>query len=109
VAVQYLDAWLQGTGAAAIYNLMEDTATAEICRAQLWQWVRHGATMEGGTPVDAALYRSLRTAEVDRVAPEQTGETKIREAAEILDELVLNEEFVEFLTLPAYERLQAGQ
>lgn len=105
VALQYLDSWLQGTGAAAIYNLMEDTATAEICRAQLWQWIRHRATMEGGTPVDAALYRSLRTAEVDRVAGEQTGETMIHEAAEILDGLVLNEEFVEFLTLPAYARL----
>ncbi len=103
VALQYLDAWLQGTGAAAIYNLMEDTATAEICRAQLWQWVHHGAKMEDGRPVDADLYRRVRDRELERLGAGR--ESRLREAAEILDELVLREEFVEFLTLLAYDRI----
>ncbi|MDR5683297.1 MAG: malate synthase A [Armatimonadota bacterium] len=105
VALQYLDAWLQGTGAAAIYNLMEDTATAEICRAQLWQWIRHGARLHKDGAVDEALYRSLREAEVERLVREGAAGSKVGEAAEILDALVLSEEFVEFLTVPGYERL----
>ncbi len=104
VALQYLDAWLQGTGAAAIYNLMEDTATAEICRAQLWQWVHHGAKMEDGRPVDADLYRRVRDRELERLG--SAPGSRLREAAEILDHLVLREEFVDFLTLVAYDRLE---
>ncbi len=105
VALQYLEAWLQGTGAVNIYNLMEDTATAEICRAQLWQWVHHRAKMEDGRPVTPELYRSVREQEVARLASERQDSSALRKAAEILDELVLSEEFTEFLTLIAYDHL----
>jgi malate synthase len=100
VALQYLNAWLLGTGAAAINNLMEDAATAEIARAQLWQWTRHGAAMEDGAPVTRARYEAVRDEELAKLGG--PGEGRYREAAEILDGLVLTDEFVPFLTLPAY-------
>jgi malate synthase len=107
VALQYLDAWLQGTGAAAIANLMEDTATAEISRAQLWQWRSQGALLADGRRVDEALYTTIRDEELDRLGGD--GEGRLGDAAEILDELVLGEEFVPFLTLIAYPRLIGRQ
>ena len=64
IALQYLDSWLAGNGAAAINNLMEDAATAEISRSQLWQWRRTGTALEDGRPVDADLYRSIRYEEL---------------------------------------------
>ncbi|HEX2162406.1 MAG TPA: malate synthase A [Thermoanaerobaculia bacterium] len=103
VALQYLDAWLAGTGAAAIANLMEDTATAEISRAQLWQWRHHGARLADGRVVDEALYGTIREEELRSLGGR--GERHLAAAAEILDELVLAEEFVPFLTLVAYPRL----
>ncbi|HEX2254710.1 MAG TPA: malate synthase A [Thermoanaerobaculia bacterium] len=103
VALRYLDAWLQGTGAAAIDNLMEDTATAEISRAQLWQWRRHRATLADGRTFDAELYRTIRDEELDRAGGPT--ERYLGHAAEILDELVLTDDFVPFLTLLAYPRL----
>jgi len=102
VALRYLDAWLGGTGAAAIDNLMEDTATAEISRAQLWQWRRHRVALADGRTVDDALYRRVRDDELDRIGRDQG---RIGEAADLLDELVLADEFVPFLTLVAYPRL----
>ena len=104
VALQYLDSWLQGTGAAAIANLMEDTATAEISRAQLWQWVRHRCGLPDGRAIDPALYLTIRRQESAALG---TGGRR-REAAELLDALVLASEFAEFLTLPAYRLLDAG-
>jgi malate synthase len=104
VTLQYINSWLNGTGAAAIFNLMEDAATAEISRSQLWQWVRHGATTGDGQTVDAALYEALRDEELAKLGGEQ--ESRYRDAREILDSLVLSEEYAEFLTLPAYERLE---
>ena len=103
VALQYLNAWLSGNGAVAIYNLMEDTATAEISRAQLWQWIRLGAKLPDGRAVDDELYRTLRDDELQRLT--ERAEGRYREAAEILDMVVLAETFMPFLTLPAYERL----
>jgi malate synthase len=103
VALQYLDHWLRGVGAAGIFNLMEDVATAEISRSQLWQWVHRGAQLDGGRRLSAALYRELREEELSKLGGAGSG--RYRDAVEILDELVLDEEFVEFLTLPAYERL----
>ena len=88
VGVRYLDAWLHGVGAAAIDNLMEDAATAEISRSQVWQWVRAGR-------FDEARVR----AEIDAV---EAG----AEAKELFAGLALAPELVEFLTLPAYTRLQ---
>jgi malate synthase len=103
VTLQYLDAWLQGTGAVAIANLMEDTATAEISRAQLWQWRHHAARLADGRVIDDALYTAIRDEELDRLGGRDQG--RLSEATEILDELVLTEEFVPFLTEIAYPKL----
>jgi malate synthase len=103
VALQYLDSWLQGNGAAAINNLMEDAATAEISRSQLWQWRTTATALDDGGPLTAARYRAIRDEELNALGG--AGEGRLGEAAKLLDELVLAEEFVEFLTLPAYDRL----
>lgn len=110
VALQYLASWLGGNGCVPIYNLMEDAATAEISRAQLWQWVHNeGACLDDGRPVTAALYRSLVPRTMAMLA-EMMGEEaydagKYDHARHLLDQLVLGETFTEFLTLPAYEYL----
>jgi malate synthase len=107
VALQYLDAWLGGNGAAAIHNLMEDAATAEISRSQLWQWRTLGTRLDDGRFLTGGLYTAIR----DEVLAElgggggATGSGHLAEAAELLDGLVLDDEFAEFLTLGAYERL----
>jgi len=103
VALQYLESWLGGNGAAAIYNLMEDTATAEISRSQIWQWIRREAKLEGGAPITKALYAQVRSEELARLDPAATD--RYRAAAEILDGLILSDVFVEFLTIPAYQYL----
>ena len=103
VALQYINSWLNGVGAAGINNLMEDAATAEISRGQIWQWIRHSAELDDGRPVTSELYESLRDEELESLGG--SGESRYGDAVEILDQLVLNEEFTEFLTLPAYEYL----
>ncbi|MGH2617645.1 MAG: malate synthase, partial [Thermomicrobiales bacterium] len=103
VALQYLNAWLQGTGAAAINNLMEDTATAEISRAQLWQWIRNGATTEDGEPITRERYIRVRDEELAKLGGPATD--RFRDAADILDGLVLADDFAPFLTIPAYAYL----
>jgi malate synthase len=104
VALQYLEAWLRGHGAVAINNLMEDAATAEISRAQLWQWIRHRAALADGGAMDGELYRSIRERELERLQRESGGgDARFHEAAELLDRFVLDEEFAEFLTLEAYK------
>ena len=103
VALQYINSWLNGVGAAGINNLMEDAATAEISRGQIWQWIRHSAELDDGRPVTSELYESLRDEELESLGG--SGESRYGDAVEILDQLVLNEEFAEFLTLPAYEYL----
>jgi malate synthase len=100
VALQYLDAWLGGDGAAAINNLMEDAATAEICRSQLWQWRTVGSRLDDGRVVDEALYRSIRGEELTKLGGPSSG--RLGQASKLLDELVLTDEFPEFLTLRAY-------
>jgi malate synthase len=105
VALQYLEAWLRGSGAVAINNMMEDTATAEIARAQLWQWIRHGVRTERDEPVTLDRVRALLREETGRLEAAAAGETRLAEAAELLDSLVSAHEFPEFLTLGAYERL----
>jgi len=104
VALQYIDSWLRGVGAAAINNLMEDAATAEISRAQLWQWVRRGAQMADGRRVTATLYQELRDQELAALG--RAGAGRLAEAAQLLDRLVLSDKFAEFLTLTAYEKLE---
>jgi malate synthase len=103
VALQYLNAWLQGTGAAAINNLMEDAATAEISRAQLWQWIHNGATTDDGEPITSERYTQIRDEELTKLGGAGSG--RYREAVEILDGLVLVEDFAPFLTIPAYAYL----
>ncbi|HEX2203123.1 MAG TPA: malate synthase A [Longimicrobium sp.] len=105
VAVQYLEAWLKGNGAVAINNLMEDAATAEISRAQLWQWIRHRAETAEGVPVTPDLYCRLRDEELAKLRDGRGDTTELDRAAKLLDELVLGAEFTSFLTIPAYQLL----
>jgi len=104
VALQYLASWLAGNGAAAINNLMEDAATAEISRSQLWQWRVHGVTLDDGRPMTSGLYASVRDAELERLRA-SAPEFRWKDAATLLDDLVLRDDFTEFLTLPAYRLL----
>lgn len=103
VALQYLNAWLLGNGAAAINNLMEDAATAEISRSQIWQWIHHGAALADGRPVTRELYAQIRDEELAKLGGTSVG--RYKDAVEILDTLCLSEEFIEFLTLIAYNYL----
>ncbi len=103
VGLQYLDSWLRGNGAAAINDLMEDVATAEISRSQLWQWRRHGVALDDGRTVDDALLRSVIDEELATLGGPTTGRLGV--AAELLRGLVLAEDFTDFLTLPAYPSL----
>ena len=104
VALQYLESWMRGSGAVAIYNLMEDTATAEISRAQLWQWLRHGADVDGER-FSTTMYERVRDAELAALSS-AGGHTRLRDAAKLLDELVLGDVFAEFLTLPGERYLE---
>lgn len=106
VALQYIESWLRGVGAAAIHNLMEDAATAEISRAQLWQWIKVQAKLDDGRVITRALYEQIRDQELGKLTAGQN-QHRFNDAAEILNALVLNEQFIEFLTLPAYKYLQS--
>jgi malate synthase len=101
VGILYLEAWLGGSGAVPLYNLMEDAATAEISRTQLWQWVHHGAKLDDGRTVDAGLYRRIRDEELQSIGERPHLQT----AAKIFDELILASELADFLTIPAYAEL----
>jgi malate synthase len=101
VGVQYLAAWLGGKGAVPLYNLMEDAATAEICRSQLWQWLRFEAPLSNGANFTRALFDRLFETEVHALADIPN----IEEAAALFRAMVTADEFEEFLTLPAYELL----
>jgi len=112
VGIQYISSWLRGNGAAAIHGMMEDAATAEIARGQVWQWVRHGAELDDGRTITAELVRELETSELEKIR-EEIGDDEWFEkqgrpdlSREIFEEVALADEFVEFLTLPAYERLE---
>ena len=107
VAIQYLASWLRGNGAAGIYNLMEDAATAEISRSQLWQWLHNDVTTREGTPVTAATIHRIADEEMTRMR-EEFGEDnfaigRFEEARGLLEAVAISDEFPEFLTLPAYE------
>ncbi len=101
VAIQYIGEWLGGRGAVAINDLMEDAATAEISRAQIWQWLNHKAALEDGTPITPDLYRQIRKEELEKL-PALPNYAK---ASEILDNLVLAQTFPDFLTVRAYSEL----
>ena len=101
VGIQYLEAWLRGSGAVPIYNLMEDAATAEICRAQVWQWSHYGAVMDDGARVTPELVHAM----LDEEMRDKRGKGRFDLAAELFARLVSAPEFAEFLTLSAYEFL----
>jgi malate synthase len=103
VSLQYLDSWLRGSGAVGIYNLMEDTATAEISRAQLWQWLHHpSVALDDGRRVTSELYRKCLLEESNRVKS-LSGEQDYGQTAQaIFDRLVTHPDFIPFLTTVAY-------
>jgi malate synthase len=111
VGVQYIAAWLAGRGAVPIFNLMEDTATAEISRAQVWQWIHHPkGVLDDGTEVTVGLFRQVLDEELEKiktdiVGPERWEQDEFGKAAELFDKISTQDEFVEFLTLPGYEYL----
>jgi malate synthase len=106
IGIGYIEAWLRGIGCVPLYNLMEDAATAEISRAQVWQWIRHGAQLENGRTVDAALCRKLLDEELAKLrASNRSG--GYEEAAELFTELTTARAFPEFLTIPAYDLIAA--
>ena len=104
VALQYLEAWLGGRGAVGIHYLMEDVATAEIARSQMWQWLHYGAKRADGVTLTPDIYREVRTEEVSHMVAHRHRH-HFAQAADLLDLLVLSPNFVEFLTLPGYQRL----
>jgi malate synthase len=110
VGIQYLEAWLGGQGAVPIYNLMEDAATAEISRTQIWQWLKHRAALDDGRTVTRALVQQCVSEEYDRVRSEVGAARFDRghfpEARTLFEAVATSDDLVEFLTLPAYEVLE---
>src|SRR5262245_56773631 len=104
VGIQYLESWLRGTGCVPIYNLMEDAATAEICRAQVWQWVRHGARMKDGRTVTMDLVRTIIADELEKLRT-KFASGKFDLAAELFGQITNQGDFPEFMTLAAYEHI----
>jgi malate synthase len=98
VGLQYLESWLRGSGCVPIYNLMEDAATAEICRSQVWQWVRHGAALSDGRRVTQEMVRKVITEQKNKLQG-----ARLADAAEIYEHMMTSPDFAEFLTLVAYD------
>jgi malate synthase len=109
VGILYLTAWLAGSGCVPLYNLMEDAATAEICRAQLWQWLHHKAELEDGRKIALSLFQTLLGEEIallsQEIATQASWQATFDKAIALFGELVTAESFEEFLTLPAYRHL----
>ena len=101
VGMLYIEAWFGGSGAVPLYNLMEDAATAEISRTQVWQWIHHDAKLDDGRPITAELYQTIRDEELQRIGDRPN----LRRAAALFDRLTLSDELADFLTLPAYDEL----
>ena len=109
VGIQYLEAWLGGNGCVPLYNLMEDAATAEISRAQLWQWLRHGASLADGRRIDRQLFEAIHAEELQRIRAE-VGEQRFAGgrfelASDLFANMARQQELDDFLTLPAYQYL----
>lgn len=110
VSLQYMESWLNGLGCVPINNLMEDAATVEISRSQIWEWIRHPkGILEDGRKVTVELFRQIEAEELEKIkqaiGDEQYASRKFDKAAQLLDNIITNERFVEFLTLPAYQYL----
>jgi malate synthase len=113
VGIGYVEAWLRGIGCVPLFNLMEDAATAEISRAQVWQWVRHRQNLSDGRPITKELVRQIVREELDKVKV-QMGDAnyakgRYEDAAQLMIDLVEQPVFNEFLTLPAYDRIIADE
>ncbi|HMC06738.1 MAG TPA: malate synthase A [Solirubrobacterales bacterium] len=112
VGIQYISSWLRGNGAAGIYGLMEDAATAEIARSQVWQWVRHGIELSDGRRITRDLVQELEDSELERIRNEIADDRWFQEqgrpdlSRELFERVALADEFVDFLTLVAYEHLE---
>jgi malate synthase len=111
VCLQYLEAWLRGSGAIPVNNLMEDAATVEVSRAQIWQWIRHPrGILQDGRKVTIELFHHIMNEGLanlqNAIGEEQFGKRRFAIAAQILDEVITDDRFVEFLTLPAYRYLK---
>jgi malate synthase len=109
VGVLYIESWLRGVGAAALHNLMEDAATAEISRTQVWQWIKTGSKLDDGRVITYDLFKAILPSELEQVKA-YVGEAAyntptMKRAIELFDELVQQGNYVEFLTLPAYEEI----
>ncbi len=102
VGMQYIESWLRGVGAAAIFNLMEDAATAEISRSQIWQWLHNAAKLDDGRAITPELVQQITDEELAKLPAEEEGRRFI-EARQVFEQVSLADEFVDFLTLPAYE------
>jgi malate synthase len=108
VGIQYLEAWLSGNGAVPLYNLMEDAATAEISRTQVWQWLRHGAKLDDGRPVTRELVAETTADVLSRLRARQGSRfdpKRLALAAELFERMMTGSEFAEFLTLVAYDHI----
>jgi malate synthase len=111
VGIQYISSWLRGNGAAGIYGLMEDAATAEIARSQVWQWLRHGAELTNGEKITRDLVERIATEELERIRGEIGDdewfekEGRPKESRMLFEQVALADDFPEFLTLPAYDYL----
>jgi malate synthase A len=109
VGVQYLEAWLAGNGCVPLYNLMEDAATAEISRTQVWQWLRHKATLEDGQPLDEERFRGILKEELanlrNALGAQRYDGGRFEEACSLFDRMSTSAELNDFLTLPAYDEL----
>ena len=113
VGIGYLEAWLRGIGCVPLYNLMEDAATAEISRTQVWQWIRHKAKLNDGRAVDKALCRAILAEELDKtkatVGATRYAKGRYRQAAKLFIDLIEAEQCPDFLTLPAYDWVIANE
>jgi malate synthase len=109
VGIQYIASWLRGVGAAAIANLMEDAATAEIARSQVWQWVHHGARLSDGTEVSRELVMKVVDEELDRIRQAlghaEFADGRFEDARSVFESVALDDDYLEFLTIPAYSLL----
>jgi len=111
VGILYTEAWLRGVGCVPLYNLMEDAATAEISRTQVWQWVHHGAKLDDGRPIDTAMFKSVIDEEMakikDAVGDARFDGGQFAAAAQLFDDLIAADTLEDFLTVPAYEKILA--
>jgi malate synthase len=107
VGIGYIESWLRGLGCVPLYNLMEDAATAEISRSQVWQWIRHGAKLDDGRQIDLKLCRAILDEELGKLTSAAPAGHRYDDAGTLFRDLITAPEFVEFLTLPAYDIVAA--